>query len=224
MKKSSGLFLFGILTLVLLTTACGADQGATATLVGTALTSMQETSTPLGVDTTMTAETATGSSTETAAIEVTATPSPAEAATKTQAAPGTGLDLDIVLVECQFCVDTLAHALMVLPDTATFEVVSAITTSTLPTNCSTIEVNNGKQVILCSGPESTNISLNICTNSNNCTNLPVKLLACPITQSNNTAVAPTKVESTPEPGTGSATSTLTLTPESLPSPSLTPTQ
>lgn len=218
MKQISKLFLFGMLALGLLSTACAADEREIQILTMTP----PETSTqPVGFEVTMTAETATESSTEIATTQVTATASPVEGITITPAIPVTGQD--IVLVECQFCVDTLAHALLVLADTATFEFVSATTTttSTLPTGCSTIEVNNGKQVVLCSGPENTTISLNICTNT--CTNFPVNLLSCPVSQTNNTSAATTNILSTPEPGTGSVTSNLTLTLEALPLPSLTPT-
>jgi hypothetical protein len=220
MKQISKLFLIGMLALGLLTTACAADEREIPIITITTLPS--ETSTQLvGLDVTMAAETAIVSNPETTVTQVPATASPVGGTTITPAIPVTGLD--IVLVECQFCVDTMAHALLVMADTATFEFVSATTTttSTLPTNCSTIEVNNGKQVVLCSGPENTTISLNICTNT--CTNLPVNLMSCPVSQTNNTSAATTNALSTPESGTGSATSTFTITPETLPSLSLTPT-
>lgn len=199
MRKTSRLFLLGALILVLLS-ACGADEGATPTLVGTSFPPEDGdlTSTPLGgtADTTQIAGTDTGGSetptaaaTDGAATQVTAAPG----TTQTPGIPVTGAD--IVLVECQFCVDTIAHALLVLPDTATFEVVSPATTDNV-TNCSTVEVNDGMQVVLCSGPEMTPITLNICTNGSTCTDFPVDLLACPLTQTNNTA-----------PGTGIATAT-----------------
>lgn len=214
MKKTSRLFLLGALILVMLTAACGAEEGATPTLVGTSVPGEADlTSTPLGgdVETTQTAETETATTAETAtaggdgttptvsatagvATQATTDGTAAAGTTRTPGIPVTGPD--IILVECQFCVDTMAHALLVLPDTATFEVVSppasttTSTTTTNETNCSTVEVNNGKQVVLCSGPEMTPLTLNICTNGSTCTDFPVDLLACPLTQTNNTPSAP----------------------------------
>lgn len=228
MKKSSHLFLWGSLILILLTAACGANQNSTPTLVGSTLPAL-DTSTPaVGADT-MTADTAT---TETASTEVSTTGrpstgletatlsttqnistqttsiagSPAAETSQTPGIPVTGVD--IVLVECQFCVDNMAHALLVLPDTATFEVVSSAsstTGTTVKTNCSTIEVNNGKQVVLCSGLEKTPLTLNVCTNASTCTNFPVQLQACPLTQLNPAVPSTNKTQTAPEPGAGSAT-------------------
>jgi hypothetical protein len=145
------------------------------------MTAETATSTTPEVTTTAGLETPTVGNTQ--SVATSAVGSPAVGASRTPVIPVTGLD--IVLVECQFCVDTLAHALLVLPDTATFEVVSqstttTSTTTTVNTNCSTIEVNNGKQVVLCSGPEKTPITLNICTNGTTCTSFPVQLQACPL--------------------------------------------
>ena len=219
MKK---IFLVGALVLVLITAACGANRGATPTLVGTSLPEIA-TNTPfggLGTGTVVATDTAPILETATTGLE-TPTPgvtaqaptivgSPAVGTTPTAVIPVTGLD--IMPVECQFCVDNMAHALLVLPDTATFEVISQSTstttgntTTTINTNCSTIEVNNGKQVVLCSGPEKTAINLNVCVNSNNgntCTNYPLQLLACSVTQP--LAPAPNK---TPKAPTATATST-----------------
>ena len=229
MKKVSRLFLFGALVLVLLTAACGAGGGATPTPLST-LPGVEETSTPPGgVDVTQTAATETATTATTAetatagletptlgATESVSTPATSVGATatgvsKTPGIPVTGVD--IVLVECQFCVDTLAHALLVLPDTATFAVTSPTTTTTttdtVKTNCSTIEVNNGKQVVLCSGPEKTPVIINICTDANSCTDFPVNLQPCPLAQSS--VAVPTKTQE----ATGAASSptpTATATP------------
>lgn len=237
MKKFSRLFLLGAMILVLITAACTADE-TTPTLVGTSLPD-EATSTPFGAatDTTGTAETETAttstaetavetptvSGTDTAAVSTstTKTAGTQPAGTGTPGIPVTG---EIVLVECQFCVDTTAHALLVLPDTATFEIVSpppATTTSTTSVTstspiCTTVEVNNGRQVVLCSGPEMTPLTINICTDANTCTDFPVDLLACPLvaqptvaaTNTNNTPAA----GATKTPATGAGTTTATATP------------
>lgn len=223
MNKTSRLLLFGALILVLAASAC-AGQETTPTVSGTL-----ETSTPFGAptETTGTAETETAvtDTTETAAETPTvgATDTSAASTSTTQTAgtgtPGTpGVPVtgaDILLVECQFCVDTTAHALLVMPDTATFEIVSpppTTTTSTSSTSvaattpsCVTVAVNNGKQVVLCNGPELTPLTINICTADNTCADFPVDLLACPL-DAQPTSAAPSN---TPEPGAG-ATNTPAL--------------
>jgi hypothetical protein len=186
MKKVSRFFLLGALILVLLTTACGAEEG-TVTPSYPGVDDLALTSTPSdGVETTEPVATAHGAETATGDINTpditvleTATQ---DASTATPGIPVTGVD--VILIECQFCVDTWAHALLVLPDTASFEVVSPppTTSTTSQANeagCSTVEVNNGKQVVLCSGPEMTPLTLNICTDVNTCTDFPVDLFSCP---------------------------------------------
>ena len=212
MKKISRFFLFGALILVLLTAACAAEEGTlTPSYPGVddpggddlTVTPFDGGATSEPVETAEGVETASGEI-STPDVEVPATSTQdAEAATpdvdttQTPGIPVTGVD--VILVECQFCVDTWAHALLVLPDTATFEVVSPPPSTTTSTTaqadeprCSTVEVNNGKQVVLCSGPEMTPLTLNICTDPNTCTDFPVDLLSCPDTQGTN------EVQSTPE--------------------------
>lgn len=220
MRKFSHLFLFLALILVLLTAACGAEQGATPTLIGTLLPGESDlTSTPLGGLATETTETVIGT---VVGLETATTTTGLESPTagvvtpgaETQT-PGTGTtqspvvpvtDQEIMLVECQFCVDTRAHALVVLPDTATFQITSPVpsantTTDQQPT-CTTVEVNNGRQVVLCSGPEMTPLVVNICTEATNCTDFPVDLLACPLTQG-----GPVRPANTQESGTGATATT-----------------
>lgn len=231
MKINSRLFLLIGLTLVLLTAACGADEGSNPNVQGTLLPAL-ETSTPVsGLDITATAETVTTAETATGILE---TPTlgmtesvPTQATiigtvstgnTQTAGTPGIPVTgQEIVLVECQFCVDTMAHALLVLPDTATFKITSPATstttsstsvTATTPT-CTTVEVNNGRQVVLCSGPEMTPLTINICTDSTNCRDFPVDLLACPLVQAPPGLIAgPNETQAAP----GNATATATPTP------------
>jgi hypothetical protein len=221
MKKVSRLFLLGAMVLVLLTAACAAEQGTTPTIVGTIVPDL-ETSTPLGTDATAeTATTTTGeletptlSGTDTGPTAVGTASTSTTQTSVTAVVPVTGPE--IVLIECQFCVDTVAHALLVLPDTATFEITSPPTTTTTSTTsvsattstCTTVEVNNGRQVVLCSGPEMTPLTLNICTNGTTCTDFPVDLLACPFVET-TTAVPDQTQPSGTDTGTGSSTSTST---------------
>jgi hypothetical protein len=233
MKKFSRYSLFLALFLVLLTTACGAEQGASPTPIGTLLpTNSELTNTPYGptvtIGTTPTAtgsglslpddtstpglETATVSAGGVAGTQTAATQAPALGSTRRPSIPVTGQD--IILVECQFCVDTRAHALLVLPDTATFQITSPAPTSTTTTDmqptCTTVEVDNGRQVVLCSGPEMTPLVVNICTDASHCTDFPVDLLACPLTPGGSVGPAATQTPGTA--GTGGAATTSTTSP------------
>lgn len=221
MKKISRLFLFGSLALVLLTAACGANQNAAPTLSGTSLvqtstpflglgTPVAGTSTVLTTGTPGTATTAigtTGSETPTGsgAQASTQVPSVVGSTATSPAIPVTGSD--ITLVDCQFCIDNLAHALLVLPDVSTFQVISPTPSANTPNaiGCSTIEVNNGKQVVLCSGPASTPVMLNVCT-SGSCTNFPVNLQACPVAQQQQATSAPGSTQVAPTSSSGGVAS------------------
>ena len=246
MRKFSRLSLFFALILVLLMAACGAESGATPTLIGTLLPGGSDlTSTPLSGVATETTETAIGtvvgletattttgleSPTAGVATQVVGTQDPGLGNTSTPVVPVTGQD-DIMLVECQFCVDTRAHALVVLPDTATFQitspVVSANTTTDVQPTCTTVEVNNGRQVVLCSGPEMTPLVVNICTDAANCTDFPVDLLACPLTQGGSVGPANTQAPgngaaATTSPGAGISTSTPAVGGTATASPTIIP--
>jgi hypothetical protein len=233
MKKYSWVSLVFALLLALLTTACGAEQGASPTTVGTLLPPITDlTSTPLGpTETFGTTPTATGSGLivtteatttglETATLDAggvvstqaVVTQPTARGVTRTPGIPVTGQE--IMLVECQFCVGARAHALLVMPDTATFQITSPVasttaTTDTQPT-CTTVEINNGSQVVLCSGPEMTPLVVNICTDASHCTDFPVDLLACPLTP--GSSVGPTATQATGSGVTGGATATPSTTP------------
>ena len=124
MKKISRLFLFGALAVVLLTAACAPEEG-TSTAVGTLLPDDPTSSpSPAATEGTVTAETET---TSTAATETTATvdltgtapaatDTPQTAATDTTQTPSIPVTGDLILLECQFCVENMAHALLVLSD------------------------------------------------------------------------------------------------------------
>jgi hypothetical protein len=229
MKKGSRFWLFFTLMFVLLAAACGAQDGATPTsfavtlppadgdLTGTPVEGTQAAGTagtaitdPAGTAQTPTGglEAATAASDDTdtqpSGTQVigslsTATQDLDTETTRTPVIPVTGPEL--LLVECQFCVDTRAHALLVLPDTATFQITSpapSTTASDTEPQCSTVEVNNGRQVVLCSGPEMTPLVVNICTDANTCTDFPIDLLACPLAPGG--AISPN--QTLPAPGAG----------------------
>jgi len=196
MKKISRIFLFGALAIILLAAACAPEEG-TPTTVGT-LGPDNETvvpgdltgsPSPAATEGTVTVET-----TSTVATLETTTPTADTTqltptnTTQTPSIPVTG---DVILLECQFCINSMGHALLVIPETATFEMTTTATGTDM--GCNTVDTFDGKQVVLCRGEENTSLTLNICTDGN-CTELAVDLQACP-------------VSNTPQPGTATNTPT-----------------
>jgi hypothetical protein len=204
MNKFSRMFLFCALALVLLTAACASEEG-TPTAAETLLPVDLTPSPAVTDDGTLTAETETPSTTETLEVTETTTPeaaqlTPTADGSQTPSIPVTGDE--VILLECQFCVDNMAHALLVISEAATFELVT--TAAGADTGCNTVDTFNGKQVVLCRAEENTSITVNICTDGTNCTELLVDLQACPV--SANTP-EPGGVTNTPEPGAATATDT-----------------
>jgi hypothetical protein len=104
------------------------------------------------------------------------------------------------LLECQFCIQDMAHALLVLPDTMTFEIASAPGTDT---GCNTVDTYQGRQVVICRSQENTSINLNICTDATNCTQLLVELQDCPdVVQPGATATGTLEIGTTETPAVG----------------------
>lgn len=214
MKKTSHIFLFGALVLVLLLAGCAGEE-VTPTPISTLPGGEEMTSTPSAAetDTTGTAETevaTTGTAettaeatqeTTTATADGTQQATPSDT-TQTPGIPVTGTD--IILLECQFCIDTMAHALLVMPATSTFELVtSSASTATADTGCSTVDTYNDKQVVLCRAEEDTSLTLDICT-AGTCSQLTVALQTCP-----QAATGTTPANATDTPGAGTATGTPT---------------
>ena len=225
MKKISRYLLFGALTLILITAACAGQEGtptpvAKDTPTGeTASPPPVETETPGTVETTETAETGTASTEATlemtATVDLSATAPAATdttetavtSATQTPGVPVTGVD--VVLLECQFCIEEVAQALLVLPDTATFETVADTASSSTAgpgMGCNTVDSFNGRQVVICRGEEDTSLNLNICVDGNNCTQVLVELQDCPDAQPAATET-PEAEEPTNTPENGAPTDT-----------------
>jgi hypothetical protein len=146
MKSISRRILIGALGLIFLNSACGALTGATPTPVGTILPDAQ-------------------------VVEVTSTNVVPTAITPS--IPITGEN--VVSMQCQFCVDTVPHAVLIFPEFAFFDVVT-----TEPVTCLTAQVVNGQRVLLCRGAELTTFTLNICSDPANCLQFPVTLETCPL--------------------------------------------
>jgi hypothetical protein len=191
MKTVSRICLFGTLILVLLTAACSGQEG-TPTVLGT-IPGDEFTETPPVAETETTETAETGTASPEATLDMTETPevtdtAPAAAdttqiaATDTTLTPGVPVTgADVILLECQFCIEDMAQAVLVLPDIATFETVAdtaAVSTPEPDTGCNTVDTFNGKQVVICRAEENTSLNLNICVNGN-CTQLLVELQDCP---------------------------------------------
>ncbi|HSL27881.1 MAG TPA: hypothetical protein VK900_01675 [Anaerolineales bacterium] len=177
MKKISRLFLFGALSLALLTAAC-AEATPTTIFVPTQPAEETASPPPLGTDAMASPVGVLETPTVTGGTEL--TPTPGTDTTQTAEVPVTGGDL--ILLECQFCIQDTAHALLVLPESATFETVAdtaAVSTPGPDSGCNTVDTYNGRQVILCRSQENTSVNLNICTDATNCTQLLVELQDCP---------------------------------------------
>lgn len=209
MKKMSRSLLFGVLTLLLLTAAC---TEATATTIATS-GPIGNLASPTALETVETAGIPTSSPEvmpDTTATIDTATAVGSSDTTATPGVPVTGTEL--TLLECQFCIEGMAHALLVLPDTATYETVAdtaSISTPGTDTGCNTVDTYNGRQVVLCRSQENTSLNVNICVNGNNCAQMLVELQPCP-----NVAQPAATVTSTLEVGvpTNTAAAGVTDTP------------
>jgi hypothetical protein len=184
MKKFLCCLAFGVFTLLLLTACTGTGEQGTPTAPGTTVPG-EQTVTPfaVGTDTTEIIPTGTTPGIETPAVNLTATIPTAtniEGAAQTPGLPVTGADL--ILLEGQFCIADIAHALLLLPDTAAFETVADAATLSTPgpdMGCKTVDRYNGRQIVICRGQQNTSLNLNICVDGNNCTPLLVELQSCP---------------------------------------------
>ena len=89
--------------------------------------------------------------------------------------PVTGVE-NVVSLQCEFCVNDEAHAVFILPEAASFLVPDPLAGVT----CLTVQVTNGRRIVLCRGPQKTSFTLNICIDNTNCTQLPITLNPCPL--------------------------------------------
>ncbi len=155
MKRTSRRILIGVTLLILLNSSCNLQVQTASTPAGTVLADGQ-TPSPVPTPTTL--------------ISVTET-----STLSTPAIPITGEN--VVEMQCQFCVNGLAHAVFIFPDFATFDVET-----TTPVTCLTVEIVNGKRVLVCNGTQLTSFNLKICSDSSNCLLFPVALQACPLSE------------------------------------------
>ncbi len=147
MRFFSRRLLLGALMLFLLTSACNYPNG-TPVPVGTILPATEQVTATAEVPTeTLSTDTPVGS------------------------IPNTGTDF--VSLQCQFCVNDEPHALLIMPQAASFLVSEPVT----GVNCLTAQVVNGQRIVLCHGKQ-TSFTLNVCINGLDCIQLPVALQNC----------------------------------------------
>jgi hypothetical protein len=106
MKRISQIFLFGAVTVTLLAAACAPVEGV-PTLPGALQENLTGSPTALATDTTTTADPSQATATNT---------------TQTSSIPVTGLE--VILLNCPYCVDNVAHDQLLIPREATFRVTS----------------------------------------------------------------------------------------------------
>ena len=161
MKRMSRPVLIGALLLIFLTSACGRLSFASPTPVWT----LPPGGVPVFPTTTLLAlPTATGSA-------------------LTPEIPITGVD--VVSVQCQFCVEREAHVVLIFPDSVQFDVSKG----SIPVSCVTAAVAGGKRILVCHGTQSSTFNLNICPDSSDCLQFPVALQPCPLLEAGATPVA-----------------------------------
>jgi hypothetical protein len=208
MKRISRVFLFGALVLALLMAGCGGEEG-TSTPVGTLEPGDNPTSYPPPLETeTLVPPVTEATSTTTATEAATSTSAATATADTTQTPAGTAIAIDVNVIECQFCIDTRAYALLDIPETGTFEIVEPASPDP-DTVCNTVDTFQNRQIVLCRAPEETSLTLNVCTDANTCSQVTVDLQTCPDTAA---TPQPGSATNTPTPGAG----TSTVTPEASP--------
>jgi hypothetical protein len=159
--------LFVALFLILLLGACSMPAETTGTPIGTIIATEQITDTAL--------------------------PTSTSAGTATPFIPITGMD--VVSLQCQFCVNDEAHAVLIMSSEVSFN-VSEPATGII---CATAEEINGRRILLCRGAQQVSFNLNVCVDASNCLQFPVTLQSCPLI---------------PQTGSGTGSPLITFTPRS----------
>lgn len=147
MKLFSRLLVPGVLGLLLLGTACSLPGQTPIVLTAVFSATPESTSTPAVTDT-------------------------ATNETPTAIIPITGMD--VVSLQCQFCVNEEAHAVLIMSSQAFFNVEDPTTGVT----CLTAQELNGRRILLCRGAQQVSFDLNICVADDNCLQFPITLLPC----------------------------------------------
>jgi hypothetical protein len=104
----------------------------------------------------------------------TAQPSSTSDRTSTPFIPITGME--VVSMQCQFCVNEDAHAILVMSRTASFNVADPNPGIT----CLSAQEVNDRRILLCRGAQLASFTLNVCVGESNCLQFPVTLQTCPL--------------------------------------------
>lgn len=91
---------------------------------------------------------------------------------------------DFASLQCQFCVNDEIHAVLLIPQSATFLVSDPVA----GINCLTAQMVDEQRIVICRGAQQTSFTLNVCIVGSACSQIPITLQSCQVT-----------------PGTGSGT-------------------
>lgn len=94
--------------------------------------------------------------------------------TPTLVIPVTGME-ELASVQCQFCINDEARAVVVLPEEATFLVSEPI----IGVSCLTAQVVNGNRVVFCRGAPQSSFTLSACLDNSNCSQSRITFETCP---------------------------------------------
>lgn len=110
---------------------------------------------------------------------------PALQQTVTAGVPGTSTPIALIPVtgnmfaslQCQFCVNEEIHAVLLIPQSATFLVSDPIA----GINCLTAQMVNEQRIVICRGAQQTSFTLNVCIVGSACSQIPITLESCSMT-------------------------------------------
>lgn len=156
MTKITRLLSSGAILLLVLSTACNMPAPPAS---GTLPAAGQVTNTPLTINTV-----------------VSDTPAPV--------IPITGMD--VVSMQCQFCVNEETHAVLIMSSEAFFSVADPSTGVT----CLSAKEMDGRRILLCRGAQNAAFTLNVCVDNDNCLEFPITLQPCPLVTGAGTLTAP----------------------------------
>jgi hypothetical protein len=196
MKLFSRLLVPSVLGLFLLGTACSLPGSTPIVLTAVFSETPESTSTPAATDT---------------AVDE----------SPTLVIPITGLD--VVSLQCQFCVNEEAHAVLLMSSQAFFNVADPNADVT----CLSVQELNGRRILLCRGTQQVSFDLNVCVAEDNCLQFPITLLPClPAGTGTPTTLAPilltpVSASSTPGPRNTPVPATVPATETPVPQPTQT---
>jgi hypothetical protein len=120
--------------------------------------------------------------------QFTATPSPITILSSTQTStafiPVTGVD--VVSLQCQFCVNDETHAVLIISKLTSFNVSDPVSGVT----CLMAKDVGDRRIVLCRGAPQASFNLNVCVDAANCLQFPITLQTCPLIPATGAGTAP----------------------------------